>query len=51
MPNQHINSSSLSHHAKNRKAYQGSLQVSSTSRYGVRALALPHTWVLLDTCR
>ena len=41
MPNQHIDSSSLSHHAKNRKAYQGSLQVSSTSRYGVRALALP----------
>mgnify|MGYP000025402335 CR=1 FL=1 len=37
MPNQHIDSSSLSHHAKNRKAYQGSLQVSSTSRYGVRA--------------
>ena len=39
------------HHAKNRKAYQGSLQVSSTSRYGVRALALPLTWVLLGTCR
>ena len=38
-------------HAKNRKAYQGSLQVSSTNESGVRALALPHTWVLLGTCR
>ena len=51
MPNQHINSSSLSHHAKNRKAYQGSLQVSSTNESGVRALALPHTWVLLGSSR
>ena len=51
MPNQHIDSSSLSHHAKNRKAYQGSLQVSSTNESGVRALALPLTWVLLGTCR
>ena len=39
------------HHAKNRKAYQGSLQVSSTNESGVRALALPLTWVLLGTCR
>lgn len=37
------------HHAKNRKAYQGSLQVSSTNESGVRALALPHTWVLLGS--
>ena len=51
MPNQHIDSSSLSHHAKNRKAYQGSLQVNSTNESGVRALALPLTWVLLGTCR
>ena len=36
---------------KNRKAYQGSLQVSSTNESGVRALALPLTWVLLGTCR
>ena len=49
MPNQHIDSSSLSHHAKNRKAYQGSLQVSSTNESGVRALALPHAWVLLGS--
>ena len=41
----------LFHHAKNRKAYQGSLQVNSTNESGVRALALPHTWVLLGTCR
>ena len=34
---------------KNRKAYQGSLQVSSTNESGVRALALPLTWVLLGT--
>ena len=39
----------MSCHAKNRKAYQGSLQVSSTNESGVRALALPHTWVLLGT--
>ena len=39
----------LFHHAKNRKAYQGSLQVNSTNESGVRALALPHTWVLLGT--
>ena len=51
MPNQDIDSSSLSHHAKNRKAYQGSLQVSSTNESGVRALALPHTWVLLGPSR
>jgi hypothetical protein len=38
-------------HTKNRKAYQGSLQVSSTNESGVRALALPHTWVLLGSCR
>ena len=38
-----------SSHAKNRKAYQGSLQVSSTNESGVRALALPHTWVLLGS--
>ena len=38
-------------HAKNRKACQGSLQVNSTNESGVRALALPHTWVLLGTCR
>ena len=36
-------------HAKNRKACQRSLQVSSTNESGVRALALPHTWVLLGT--
>ena len=36
-------------HAKNRKAYQGSLQVSSTNESGVRALALPHAWVLLGS--
>ena len=41
----------MSCHAKNRKAYQGSLQVSSTNESGVRALALPLTWVLLGTCR
>ena len=34
-------------HTKNRKAYQGS--VSSTNESGVRALVLPHTWVLLGT--
>jgi hypothetical protein len=39
----------MSCHAKNRKAYQGSLQVSSTNESGVRALALPLTWVLLGT--
>ena len=39
----------LFHHAKNRKAYQGSLQVNSTNESGVRALALPHTWVLLGS--
>ena len=39
----------LFHHAKNRKAYQGSLQVNSTNESGVRALALPHTGVLLGT--
>ena len=38
-------------HAKDRKAYQGSIQVSSTNESGVCALALPHTWVLLRTCR
>ena len=32
-------------HAKNRKACQGS----STNESGVRALVLPHTWVLLGT--
>jgi hypothetical protein len=36
-------------HAKDRKAYQGSIQVSSTNESGVCALALPHTWVLLRT--
>ena len=36
-------------YAKNRKAYQGSLQVSSTNESGVRALALPHAWVLLGS--
>ena len=41
----------MSCQAKNRKAYQGSLQVSSTNESGVRALALPLTWVLLGTCR
>ena len=51
MPNQHIDSSSLSHHAKNRKAYQGSIQVSSTNESGVCALALPFAWVLLRSCR
>lgn len=35
-----ISSHHLSH-AKNRKAYLGSIQLSSTSSYGVRALALP----------
>ena len=39
----------VSFHAKNRKAYQGSLQVSSTNESGVRALALPHPWVLLGS--
>ena len=36
---------------KDRKAYQGSLQINSTNESGVRALALPLTWVLLGTCR
>jgi hypothetical protein len=36
---------------KNRKAYQGSMQVSSTNESGVCALAIPHTWVLLRSCR
>ena len=36
---------------KTEKPIRGSLQVSSTNESGVRALALPHTWVLLGTCR
>ena len=38
-------------HAKDRKAYQGSLQINSTNESGVCALALPFSWVLLRSCR
>ena len=36
---------------KDRKAYQGSLQINSTNESGVCALALPFAWVLLRSCR
>ena len=36
---------------KDRKAYQGSLQINSTNESGVCALALPFSWVLLRSCR
>ena len=36
---------------KTEKPIRGSIQVSSTNESGVRALALPLTWVLLGTCR
>lgn len=39
----------INFHAKNSKAYQGSIQVNPTNESGICALALPHRWVLLDT--